>query len=102
MLADVALCLYVLIVLAVLIFTQTTLTLPGIAGIILSVGMAVDANILIFERLKEEIWAGKSMRAAIDAGFERAWTAILDANVNSLIAARCSTSWAQARSRASP
>jgi preprotein translocase subunit SecD len=86
-LADLALCLYVLIVLAVLVFARTTLTLPGIAGIILSVGMAVDANILIFERLKEEIWAGKSMRTAIDAGFERAWTAILDSNINSLIVA---------------
>lgn len=87
LLANVALALYVLIVLAVLVFTKTTLTLPGIAGIILSIGMAVDANILIFERLKEEIWAGKSIRAAIDAGFERAWTAILDSNVNSLIVA---------------
>ncbi len=87
LLADVALALYVLIVLAVLTFTKTTLTLPGIAGIILSIGMAVDANILIFERLKEELWAGKSIRAAIDAGFERAWTAILDSNVNSMIVA---------------
>lgn len=87
LLADVALALYVLVVLAVLTFTKTTLTLPGIAGIILSIGMAVDANILIFERLKEEIWSGKSMRAAVDAGFERAWTAILDSNVNSLIVA---------------
>lgn len=86
-LADIALCLYVLIVLAVLVFTKSTLTLPGIAGIILSIGMAVDANILIFERLKEEVWSGKSIRAAIDAGFERAWTAILDSNVNSLIVA---------------
>lgn len=82
-----ALLLYVVIVLAVLVFTKTTVTLPGIAGIILSIGMAVDANVLIFERLKEEVWAGKSMRAAIEAGFERAWTAILDANVNSLIVA---------------
>lgn len=87
LLADVALVLYVFIVLAVLVFTKTTLTLPGIAGIILSIGMAVDANILIFERLREEIWSGKSMRAAIEAGFERAWTAILDSNVNSLIVA---------------
>ena len=87
LLADVALALYVLVVLAVLTFTKTTLTLPGIAGIILSIGMAVDANILIFERLKEEIWAGKSIRAAIDAGFERAWTAIVDSNINSLIVA---------------
>lgn len=87
LLADVALVLYVLIVLAVIVFTKTTLTLPGIAGIILSIGMAVDANILIFERLKEEVWSGKSMRAAIEAGFERAWTAILDSNVNSMIVA---------------
>ncbi len=87
LLADVALALYVFIVLAVLVFTKTTLTLPGIAGIILSIGMAVDANILIFERLREEVWSGKSMRAAIEAGFERAWTAILDSNVNSLIVA---------------
>lgn len=86
-LAVIALLLYVLMVLAVMVFTKTTLTLPGIAGIILSIGMAVDANILIFERLKEEIWSGKSMRAAIDAGFERAWTAILDSNINSLIVA---------------
>jgi protein-export membrane protein SecD len=87
LLANVALALYVLIVLAVVVFTKTTLTLPGIAGIILSIGMAVDANILIFERLKEEVWSGKSIRAAIDAGFERAWTAILDSNINSLIVA---------------
>ena len=87
LLADVALTLYVLIVMAVLTFTKTTLTLPGIAGIILSIGMAVDANILIFERLKEEVWSGKTMRSAIDAGFERAWTAIVDANLNSLIVA---------------
>ncbi|MEI6502080.1 MAG: protein translocase subunit SecD, partial [Armatimonadota bacterium] len=87
LLADVALCLYVLVLLAVLTFTKTTLTLPGIAGIILSIGMAVDANILIFERLKEEVWSGKTMRSAIDAGFERAWTAIVDANINSLIVA---------------
>lgn len=87
LLADIALSLYVLLVLAVLTFTKTTLTLPGIAGIILSIGAAVDANILIFERLKEELWSGKSIRAAIDAGFERAWTAILDSNVNSLIVA---------------
>ena len=87
LLADVALCLYVLVLLAVLTFTKTTLTLPGIAGIILSIGMAVDANILIFERLKEEVWSGKTMRSAIDAGFERAWTAIVDSNINSLIVA---------------
>ena len=62
-----------------------TLTLPGIAGFILSLGMAVDANVIIFERIKEEINHGKTYRAAIEAGFERAWPAILDANVTTLI-----------------
>ncbi|MCX7597797.1 MAG: protein translocase subunit SecD [Armatimonadetes bacterium] len=84
--ADIALCLYVIILLAVLVIANVTLTLPGIAGLIVSIGMAVDANVLIFERLKEELWAGKGMRAAIEAGFHRAWTAILDANVTTLIA----------------
>jgi len=84
--ADIALCLYVVILLAVLVTANVTLTLPGIAGLIVSIGMAVDANVLIFERLKEELWAGKGMRAAIEAGFHRAWTAILDANVTTLIA----------------
>jgi protein-export membrane protein SecD len=92
LLADVALTLYVFIVLAVVAASQQikgiggiTLTLPGIAGVIISIGMAVDANILIFERLKEELRAGKSMRSAVAAGFERAWTAILDSNVTTLI-----------------
>ncbi len=83
--ADLALLIYVLLVLAILVVAKVTLTLPGIAGIILSIGMAVDANILIFERLKEELWSGKNMRAAVEAGFSRAWTAILDANVTTLI-----------------
>ena len=61
-----------------------TLTLAGIAGFILSVGMAVDANILIFERMKEELRAGRSLGAAIDAGFNRAWTSIFDSNVTTL------------------
>ncbi len=86
-LADIALLLYGLLVLAVLVIAHVTLTLPGIAGFILSIGMAVDANVLIFERLKEELWSGKGMRAAIDAGFNRAWTAILDSNVTTLISA---------------
>lgn len=92
LLADVALTLYVLIVLAVVAASQEikgiggiTLTLPGIAGVIISIGMAVDANVLIFERLKEELRAGKSMRSAVAAGFDRAWTAILDSNVTTLI-----------------
>ena len=64
-----------------------TLTLAGIAGFVLSVGMAVDANILIFERMKEELRVGKSLPAAVEAGFNRAWNSILDSNVSSLITA---------------
>jgi protein-export membrane protein SecD len=60
------------------------LTLPGILAVILSIGMAVDANVIIFERLKEEIRAGKTMRSAVEAAFTRAWTAILDSNVCSI------------------
>lgn len=83
--ASVALILYTLITIA--IFEKTiTLTLAGIAGFILSIGMAVDANILIFERTKEELRAGKSFFNAIDAGFERAFTSIFDSNINTLIA----------------
>ncbi len=65
----------------------TNLTLPGLAGIILTIGMGVDANIIIFERIKEEIRSGKTTRAAIDTGFKRAFTAVLDANVTTLITA---------------
>jgi preprotein translocase subunit SecD len=61
------------------------LTLAGIAGFILSIGMAVDANILIFERMKEELRAGRTLHAAIDAGFARAWTSIRDSNFSTLI-----------------
>lgn len=83
--ASFALLLYTLFTIA--IFEQTiTLTLAGVAGFILSIGMAVDANILIFERTKEEIRAGKSFFNAIDAGFERAFSSIFDSNVNTLIA----------------
>jgi len=66
---------------------QATLTLPGIAGIILTIGMAVDANVLIFERIREEMNLGKTPRAAVDAGYNRATLTILDANVTTLIAA---------------
>ena len=66
---------------------QATLTLPGIAGIILTIGMAVDANVLIFERIREELSLGKTPWAAVDAGFERATWTILDANVTTGIAA---------------
>ena len=86
-LANVALILYLVLLIAALRIAGATLTLPGIAGFIMSLGMAVDANILIFERMKEELYSGKTSRSAIVAGFERAWTAILDANVTTLIGA---------------
>ena len=87
LLADAALIYYALVVLAVFRLIPVTLTLAGIAGFVLSVGMAVDANILIFERSKEELRLGKSLNAAIEAGFSRAWNSILDSNVSSLITA---------------
>ncbi|MFW6156875.1 MAG: SecD/SecF family protein translocase subunit, partial [Armatimonadota bacterium] len=87
LLADFALLLYVALVVAVTAYAEVTLTLPGIAGLILTLGTAVDANIIIFERLKEELWERKTLRSAVSAGFDRAWTAILDANVTTLLAA---------------
>jgi len=86
-LADVALATYGLFLLAALTTLGATLTLPGIAAFILSVGMAIDANILIFERIKEEVRQGKTLRTAIGAGWSRAWSAILDSNVTTLIGA---------------
>lgn len=85
--ADWALVIYIGLELVALSLFHVTLTLPGIAGIILSVGMAVDANIVIFERVKEELVMGKSLRAAIKNGFQRATSAIIDGNVTTLIAA---------------
>jgi len=85
--ADIALVIYVGIVLILLSLIGVTLTLPGIAGIILSIGMAVDANVIIFERMREEIHAGKSIRAATQAGFKRAFPAIFDSHVTTIIAA---------------
>ena len=82
-----ALMYYALVVYALFRLVPVTLTLAGIAGFVLSVGMAVDANILIFERSKEELRTGKSLPAAIEAGFNRAWNSILDSNVSSLITA---------------
>jgi len=82
-----ALIYYALVVLALFRLIPVTLTLAGIAGFVLSVGMAVDANILIFERSKEEMRLGKTLPAAIEAGFTRAWNSILDSNVSSLITA---------------
>lgn len=85
--ANVALLVYIMILLAILKYLNATLTLPGIAGIILSMGFAVDANILIFERFKEEVLIGKSLRTSMEAGFRRAFSTILDANVSVMIAA---------------
>lgn len=87
MASDIALIIYVALLLIVLSLTGATLTLPGIAGIILSIGMAVDANVIIFTRIKEELAVGRSVRSAIDAGFSKAFSAILDGNVTTLIAA---------------
>jgi len=66
---------------------HATLTLPGVAGIILTIGMAVDANVLIFERIREELRTGKTIRASIDAGYGRAFTTILDANLTTIMMA---------------
>lgn len=83
--ADIALVIYILIVIGAMIALKATFTLPGIAALILSVGMAVDANVIIFERIKEEIKAGKTVRASIDSGFKRALSSILDSNITTLI-----------------
>ncbi|HEY8989717.1 MAG TPA: protein translocase subunit SecD [Candidatus Limnocylindrales bacterium] len=85
--ASFALIYYTLVVLALFRLIPVTLTLAGVAGFVLSIGMAVDANILIFERMKEEMRVGKSLPAAVEAGFGRAWNSILDSNVSSLITA---------------
>jgi preprotein translocase subunit SecD len=85
--ASISLVLYSLIVLGVFAGINATLTLPGIAGFLLSIGMCVDANIIIYERLKEELRNGKSLRAAIESGFSRAFWTIFDSNVTTLIAA---------------
>lgn len=83
--AGVALIFYLSLVLWALNYLPTTLTLPGIAGLILSIGMAVDANVIIFERIKDELRSGRTMRSAIEGGFQRAFRAILDANITTLI-----------------
>ncbi|MDO7788857.1 protein translocase subunit SecD [Desulforamulus aquiferis] len=85
--ANFALIVYGLIVMAIFAGMHVVLTLPGIAAFILSMGMAVDANVIIFERLKEELKSGKTLRSAIDSGFKRAFVAILDSNVTTLLAA---------------
>ena len=85
--ADVALALNLVLIVALLSMLQATLTLPGIAGIVLTVGMAVDANVLIFQRIREEIKNGNSPQASIHAGYEKAFTTIADANITTLFAA---------------
>ena len=84
---NISLLLYGVLLLALLLAIKATLTLPGIAGLLLSVGMAVDANIIIYERIKEELRNKKTIRASIDAGFKRATLTILDANITTLIGA---------------
>ncbi len=85
--ADIALLLYVIMFLWSMVAFDVVLTLPGIAALILSIGMAVDANVIIFARIKEEICAGKSIRVAVDAGFKNALSTVLDAQITTLIAA---------------
>lgn len=84
--ASLGLALYTLIVLYSMVFIKAKLTLPGIAGLVLSIGMAVDANVIIFERIKEEIKSGKTIRVAVNLGFNRALRSILDSNITTLIA----------------
>ncbi len=85
--ADIGLVFNLFFLLAAMAALGATLTMPGIAGIILTIGMSVDSNILIFERIREELLSGKTVRAAIDAGYDRAWQAILDSHVTTLITA---------------
>ncbi|MFD3156423.1 protein translocase subunit SecD [Haloimpatiens sp. FM7330] len=84
--ADMALILYIVLVLGVFVEVGATLTLSGIAGFLLTVGMAVDANVLIFERIKEELKTGKSIKSSVEAGFHRALSSILDSNITTIIA----------------
>jgi protein-export membrane protein SecD len=87
LIADLALALYITLFAVVITIFKINLSLAGIAGIILTIGMAVDANIIIYERLKEELRLGKTLRSAVDSGFKRAFTAILDSNITTAIAA---------------
>ena len=85
--ANIALVVYTILTLATMVVFGLVLTLPGIAGFVLSIGMAVDANVLIFERLKEELWNNRGLRTAVDVGFQRAFSSILDGHVTTLIGA---------------
>ena len=87
MVANIVLILNIVFIMAMLSIFGATLTLPGLAGIVLTVGMAVDANVLIFERIREELRLGRTARAALEAGFEKAKLTIIDANITTLIAA---------------
>ncbi len=86
LIASLGLIIYTLVVVGIMILLGVKLTLPGIAGLVLSIGMAVDANVLIFERIREELIVGKTLRASIDAGFNRALSSVLDSNITTLIA----------------
>lgn len=85
LIADLALAIYCVLLLTIMVVLDATLTLPGIAGFIMSIGISVDTNILVFERMKEEFRTDKTFKSAIQAGFKRAWTAILDSHVTTLI-----------------
>ncbi len=85
LIADVALGLNVLLIMGMLALFQATLTLPGIAGIVLTMGMALDASIIIFERIREELKTGKAVKAAVEAGFSNAWTAVLDTHLTTFL-----------------
>ena len=85
--ADIALVMNLVILVAIMSLLGATLTLPGIAGIVLTIGMAVDANVLIFERIREELSAGRATRTAVEEGFQHAFSAIMDANMTTLITA---------------
>jgi preprotein translocase subunit SecD len=85
--ADIALAMNMLLLLGIMVVFKATLTLPGIAGIALTIGMAVDANVLINERIREELRLGKTPRAAVEAGYTKAFLTIFDSNVTTLVAA---------------
>ena len=85
--ADIALCLNLIYLLGVFSMFKFTMTLPGIAGIILTMGIGVDTNVIIFERIREELRLGKTVRAAVDSGYTRAWLTVIDAHVTTLITA---------------
>ena len=87
LMADLALIFYLAVVMIIISVCHINLTLPGIAGIILAIGMAVDANVVIFERVKEDLKLGKTVRSAVDAGFNRALSAVIDSNVTTIISA---------------